>query len=102
MSSQKSLLLPMEDAAAVDPSIDAMDVAITAPAVPTAPTAGTTTTEAIAKPKAKVKKELATTVREVQNPKWQARRVAKWARKAKALAAALEEEKRERLAIMAA
>jgi hypothetical protein len=89
----------MESAA--DPSADAMDVALTAPAAPTAPMTSTATTTAIAKPKAKVKKELTTAEREVQNQKRQAPdgRVGKEGR---ALTAALEEEKRECLTIMAA
>jgi HD-GYP domain-containing protein (c-di-GMP phosphodiesterase class II) len=97
----KTLLLPTEDATAADPSVDAMDVAVTAPAASTASTASTTTTAGITKAKAKVKKELTMAEREVQNQKRQARRVAERARKAEAPAAALGEEKRDRLAIMA-
>jgi hypothetical protein len=88
--------------AAADSSTDAMGVALTAPAAPTAPMTSTATTAAIAKPKAKVKKELTTAEREVQNQKRQARQMAEWARKAEALTVALEEEKRECLTIMAA
>jgi hypothetical protein len=51
--------------AAADPSAAAMDVALTAPAAPTTPMTSTATTAAIAKPKAKVKKELTTAEREV-------------------------------------
>jgi hypothetical protein len=47
----------------------------------------------MAKPKAKVKKELTMAVRGVQNQKRQACRVAEQARKAEALAAAAELEK---------
>jgi hypothetical protein len=86
----------MEDTA------DAMDVVVTAPPAPTASMANTTTTTTIAKPKAKVKKELTTTEREVENQKWQARRVGKRSRKGEALAATLGGEKRGHLAIMAA
>jgi hypothetical protein len=93
---EKTLLLPMEDTA------DAMDVVVTAPPAPTASTANTSTTTTIAKPKAKVKKELTTTEREVKNQKWQARRVAERSRKGEALAATLGEEKRGHLTIMAA
>jgi hypothetical protein len=77
----------MEDA-------DAMDVDVTALVVPTAPTASSTTTTAIAKSKTKMKKELTTMKRKVQNQK-------RAGKKAEALAAALKDEKRERLAIMA-
>jgi hypothetical protein len=49
----KTLMLPMEDAA-TKPSADAMDVDVTALAVPTAPTASSTTTTAIAKPNTKM------------------------------------------------
>jgi hypothetical protein len=80
----------MEAAPTVDPSANAIDVAIT---VPTTPTASTATT-AIAKPKANVK-ELTSAERKVQNQKRQARRVAERARKADALVVAQEEEKRE-------
>jgi TctA family transporter len=86
---------------AIDPSIDAVDVAVTGSVVATAPMAITDTT-AKAKPKAKVKKEMTATEREVQNQKWHARRVAQRTRKAEAMAAALEEERREWLTIMAA
>jgi hypothetical protein len=48
--------------AAADPSVDAIDVALT---MPTAPTASTAATAAIGKPKAKVKKEHTTAEREV-------------------------------------
>jgi hypothetical protein len=74
-------------AAAADQSADTMDVALTIPAGPAASTASTYTTAAIAKAKGKVKKELTTVEREVQNQKRQG---------------TLEEEKQERLAIMAA
>jgi hypothetical protein len=62
-----------------------MDVALTIPAGPAAPTASTDTTAA--KAKGKVKKELTTVEREVQNQKRQG---------------TLEEEMQERLTIMAA
>jgi hypothetical protein len=93
----------MENAAGADPSIEAVDVAVAGTIVATAMTASTTTTAAVAKskPKVKVKKEATATEREVQNQKRQARRVAQWARKAEAVTAALEEERRERLTIMA-
>jgi predicted RNase H-like nuclease (RuvC/YqgF family) len=84
-----------------NPSVDAEDVAVTAYVEATAPTANTTTT-AKAKPKAKVKKEMTAVDREVQNQKRQARWVAQRTRKAEAMTAALEEERRERLTIMAA
>jgi hypothetical protein len=92
-------------AAADNPSIDAEDVAVTTCVEATAPTASTTTTAtatAKAKHKAKVKKEMTAEEMEVQNQKRQARRVAQWTRKAKAMTAALEEERQERLTIMAA
>jgi hypothetical protein len=49
-----------------------------------------------------VKKEVTAAEREVQNQKRQARRVVQRARKAKAMTAALEEERPEHLTIMAA
>jgi hypothetical protein len=87
-------------AAATDPSFDAVDVAVTGSIAATAPTASTDTT-AKDKAKVKVKKELTTAEREVENQKWQARRVAHQTRKAEAMNAALEEERRERLTIVA-
>jgi hypothetical protein len=78
-----------------------VDVAVTGSVAATAPTAITDTT-AKAKLKVKVKKEMTAAEREVQNQKWQARRVAQRTRKAEATNAALEEEWRERLTIMAA
>jgi hypothetical protein len=48
--------------ATANPSVDAIDVALT---TPTAPTASTTATVAIGKPKAKVKKEHTMAEREV-------------------------------------
>jgi hypothetical protein len=84
--------------AATDPSVQAVDVAVTGSVVATAPTASMDTT-AKAKPKVKVKKEMTAAEREVQNQK---RRVAQRTRKAEAMNAALEEERRERLTIMAA
>jgi hypothetical protein len=60
----------MENTAATDtainPSIDAVDVAVTGSVVATTPTAITDTT-AKAKPKAKVKKEMTAMEKEVQN-----------------------------------
>jgi predicted RNase H-like nuclease (RuvC/YqgF family) len=91
----------MENTAATDPSVDVEDVAISAYVEATVPTANTTTT-AKAKPKAKVKKEMTAADREVQNQKRQARRVAQRTRKAEAVTAALEEQRQERLMIMAA
>jgi alanyl-tRNA synthetase len=78
-----------------------MDVAVTGSVAATAPTANMDTT-AKANGKVKVKKELTATEREVQNQKRQARRVAQRTRKAEAMNAALEEERQERLTIMAA
>jgi hypothetical protein len=54
-----------------DPSIDAVDVAIIGTIADTTPMASMTTTAAITnpKPKAKVKKEVTTAEREVQNQK---------------------------------
>jgi hypothetical protein len=64
--------------AATDPSVEAIDVAVTGIVVATAPMANTATTATVAKakPKAKVKKEVTETEREVQNQKRLARRVA--------------------------
>jgi hypothetical protein len=65
-------LAPMENtAAATDPSFDAVDVAVTGSIAATAPTASTDTT-AKDKAKVKVKKELTTAEREVENQKRQA------------------------------
>jgi hypothetical protein len=61
----KIILLPME-AATADPSVDAIDVDLTAP---TAPTASTATTADITKLKTRMKKELTAAEREVQNQK---------------------------------
>jgi hypothetical protein len=62
----------MENTAAVatatDPSVDAVDVAVTGSIAATTPTAST---DATAKAKVKVKKELTAAEREVQNQKWQ-------------------------------
>jgi hypothetical protein len=58
-------------AAATDPSFDAVDVAVTGSIAATAPTASTDTT-AKDKAKVKVKKELTTAEREVENQKRQA------------------------------
>jgi hypothetical protein len=77
-----------------DPSVDDIDVALTVPTVPM------TTTATIAKPKANVMKEWTLAENEDQNQKRPARWVAEWARKSKALVAALEEKKRERLVLM--
>jgi hypothetical protein len=85
--------------AATDPSADVVDVVITSFVAATVPTASTDTT---AKAKVKVKKELTTAERGVQNQKRQARRVAQRTRKSEAMHVALEEERRERLMIMAA
>jgi hypothetical protein len=88
----------MENAVAAtdtNPSIDAVDVTATA-------LMASTDTTAKAKPKAKVKKKMTKAEREVQNQKRQARRVAQQIRKAEAMTAALEEERRERLTLMAA
>jgi hypothetical protein len=91
----------MENVGSVaDPSIDAVDVAVTGTVTDIAPAASTATIIAITK--AKVKKEVTAAEREVQNQKRQARRVAQRARKIEAVTAALEEERRERLTIMAA
>jgi hypothetical protein len=49
-----------------------------------------------------VKKELTAAEREVQNRKRLARRVAQWTRKTETMNTSLEEERRERLTIMAA
>jgi hypothetical protein len=62
----KIILLPME-AATADPSVDAIDVDLTAPTAPTATTAD------IAKLKTRMKKELTAAEREVQNQKRRAR-----------------------------
>jgi hypothetical protein len=61
----KIILLPME-AVTADQNADAIDVALTAR---TAPMASTATTVDIAKPKAKVKKGLTTTERDVLTKK---------------------------------
>jgi hypothetical protein len=84
-----------------DPSVDVVDIEVTGSVTATAPTASTDTT-AKGKPKAKVRKEMTAAEREVQNQKRQARRVAQRTRKAEAMNAALEEERQERLMIMAA
>jgi hypothetical protein len=55
--------------ATTDPSVDAVDVAIIGTIVDTALTTSMNTTAAIAKPEAKVKKEVTTVDREVQNQK---------------------------------
>jgi hypothetical protein len=78
-----------------------VDVAVIGSIVATALMANTDTT-AKAKPKVKVKKEMTAAEREVQNQKHQARWLAQCTRKAEAITAALEEERRERLMIMAA
>jgi hypothetical protein len=82
---------------AADPSVEAIDVAVTTTVAATAPTTSTATTAAVTKPKpkVKVKKELTAAEREVQ--KRRARRVAQRARKVEMLNAALEEERWERL-----
>jgi hypothetical protein len=87
--------------AATDPSVEAVDVAVTGSVVATALMANTDTT-AKAKPKVKVKKEMTAAEGEVQNQKHQARWVAQRMRKAEAITATLEEERWERLTIMAA
>jgi hypothetical protein len=69
------------------------DIAID-PTAPTFPTATTTPIIGdIANPKAKVKKELTASKREVQNKKCPVFQIAERARKANALAAAVAEEK---------
>jgi hypothetical protein len=62
----------MENAtAAGDPSVEAVDVAVTGSITATASTASTSTTAAAkAKPKAKVKKEVTAAEREVQNQRY--------------------------------
>jgi ribulose kinase len=65
----KTLLPSMENAAATNPIVDAIDMAVNATVAQTAPTTSTATTMAIAKLKAKVKKELTVAEREVQNRK---------------------------------
>jgi hypothetical protein len=84
----------MENTAA-DPSVEAIDVAVTATVAATTPTTSTATTAAVAKPKpkVKVKKELTAAEREVQ--KRRARRVAQRARKVEMLNAALEVQRWE-------
>jgi murein DD-endopeptidase MepM/ murein hydrolase activator NlpD len=82
-----------------DPSFKAVDIAVTGSVAATTPTAIMDTT-AKAKPKVKVKKEMTVAESEVQNQKRQAWRVAQQMRKAEAMNAALEEERRERLTIM--
>jgi hypothetical protein len=77
-------MLPMEDVA--NPSVDAMDAAVTALVVPTALAASTTTTAAITESKANVKKELTAAKREVQNENGRRLGVDEQARKAEALA----------------
>jgi hypothetical protein len=64
--------------AATDPSIDAMDIAITGSVAATAPMASmaTTVTTAKPKPKAKVKKVMTAAERKVQNQKRRVQRVA--------------------------
>jgi hypothetical protein len=83
-----------------DPSVEAVDVAVTGFVAPIAPTSSAITTADVAK--AKVKKEVTAVERKVQNQKRPARRVAQQAGKGEAVTTALQEERRERLMRMAA
>jgi hypothetical protein len=87
----------MENTIAADPSVEAVDVAVTRIAANSTPTASTATTTAVTKPKVKVKKEMTAAETEFRNQKRQAWRVAQRAIKAGSVTAALEEEKRERM-----
>jgi hypothetical protein len=87
----------MENATAIDPSVEVVDVAITGTVAATMPMANMATTAVVAKAKAKVKKQVTTWEREVQNQKRQAQWVAQRVRKDDAVTSALEEERHKRL-----